>query len=236
MRLRIVLALAAALAAAGDPPPEKEKGPLDPAIAKVRERKVVARKGTAEEALAVYLKALDLHRRGEQVAALAAWLEFEAHEGAHELPARYRATAARRLHALLDEVAKAYDAACALYREDRAAGREALQAFAERHASLPQGAAARTLLDSDALHAAIARARALDKEGKRPEAAALLEKALKDLPRALLRFEAKTLLKELGGPDLLEAKEKFEGCATEEEPAPKEEEEEATVTVVPDPK
>jgi hypothetical protein len=237
VRLSLVSLLLGSLAAAEEPP-KPEAGPVDPASAKVREARLPPRKGTPEEALQAFLAAHAALEAGDSDAALRALLEFECNEGRLELPARYRASAEKRRKALVEALDAEYGKACALYREDRAKGREALGAIAGRCPDLPHGEAAAALLETDSLEKAIADARALDAASKRPEARELLEKAIRALPRALLRYEAKTLLRDLGGPDLLEPHERFEGGATEGEPAEteKEEEDDAAVTISPGPK
>ncbi|MGH7162957.1 MAG: hypothetical protein ACREID_05695, partial [Planctomycetota bacterium] len=52
------------------------------------------------------------------------------------------------------------------------------------------------------------------------EAARGLEAAVRAHPAALHRFEAKTLLRDLGGPDLFEPHERFGGVQRPEEKTP----------------
>jgi len=177
-------------------------GRLDPGIAVVEERRVEAREGTAREAAALFYRGHALEKAGDGDGALERYLAFLATTGRRDLPARFSAMAEARSERLLAAFAKDYDAACALYREDRARGLDALRAIAARHPELPRGRAARALVESDRLEGAIEAARALDKEGRRAEALGPLEEAIRETPHALFRFEAKTLLKELGGPDL----------------------------------
>lgn len=197
--------LAATAAPAEEPAAKVEPGPLDPSIARPQERQVVTRAGTAEEALRLFLRAHALHREGNLDGALQAYLDYEACDARRELPPRYNAVAERRLSALLEAVLARYDEACSLYRKDRGRGLAALRELAARYPALPVGRAALALAQSDELHQAITGARALDAQAKRPEALRLLAEAIPRLPAALFLYEAKSLLRDLGGPDLLAA-------------------------------
>jgi hypothetical protein len=137
--------------------------------------------------------------------------------GRQELPGRYVATVEARAKELLTAVRAKYDAAVARYGNDRAAGLADLKALAERYPELPEGRAARAFADSDGLRAAIDRAR-MDRK------ASDLEAAVRAFPAALYKYEAKTLLIELGGPDLFDPDErvgekKKEGPGEEAKPA-----------------
>jgi hypothetical protein len=201
------LLLLAALAEEEKPEP----GILDPGVARVEPPRVAARRGTAREAADLFYAAHALQKKGEPHAALARYIEFQAVEGARELPERFRTMARERAEKLLAQLARECDEACALYRTDRRRGLDALRALAERGPALPHGRAARVLVQSDALKQAITDARAFAKEGKRAEAARSLEAAVRATPEALYRFEARSLLVEVGGPDLFEPGERVGG-------------------------
>ncbi len=200
--------LLAALAGAADEPPPPAPGILDPAIAPIAPLVVTPRPGGARAAATLFYEAHAFEKAGDPDAALRSYLDFQSIEGRRDLPARFRAMADARVTRLLAALEKEYDAACALYPTDRAKGLDALRRLAERHPTLPRGRAARALIASDTLKAAIAAARALDQQGRRADALAPLEAAVKGNPEALFRYEAMTLLKEMGGPDLFEPAEK----------------------------
>jgi hypothetical protein len=126
------------------------------------------------------------------------------HGSVVDLPPRYAATVEARVKPLLEAVRASYDAAVAKYAKDRKGGLADLRALAERYAWLPEGAAARALADSDGLRAAIDLAKA-DRKGKP------LEEAIRAFPQGLFMYEAKSLLVDLGGPDLFEPGERVGG-------------------------
>ena len=178
-------------------------GIVDPAAVVVPAAEAPARDGTPGEALDAFLEAHALHRRGEARAALARYLAFRAIAGAKALPERYRAVVDARVAKLLEEEAKAYAAACDLYRTDRGKGLQALRVIAGDQPTLPHARAARVLVATDGLRGAIDAARSR----KDPKA---LEEAIRALPEGLFQYEAKSLLVELGGPDLRTPEEKGE--------------------------
>ncbi|MCZ6786763.1 MAG: hypothetical protein O7E54_06315 [Planctomycetota bacterium] len=195
-----------------------EPGPIDTFLVPVEKLKITPKSGDARAALDVFLRAHELHRKGNRYAALFYYLEFQAIEGKKHLPERYRTMTNKRMAKLLKGVRRDYRDCCTFYRKDRARGVAALQRFAKRWSALPEGRAARVVWESDALLAAVEKARALDKAGQRPKAVAPLAYAIKTHAHARHRLDAKLLLIEIGGPDLREPHEK--------EPEKNEEEEE----------
>jgi len=193
----LVFSLLACAAAAQEAAPEP--GPLPPDLVAPGELVIPAQPGDATIALATFIEAHGKQKEGDVDAALAGYVRFLGMPGRLELPARYLGTVQARLPALLAPVRQRYDAALALYRKDRAHGDAELLALAEGYPYLPEGKAARTLYDSDRLRAAIDRARGLEDKA---QAAKELEAAIHKCPAGLFRYEAMTLLKELGGPDL----------------------------------
>ncbi|MGQ0613928.1 MAG: hypothetical protein ACT4PV_09350 [Planctomycetaceae bacterium] len=196
--------LLSALAGLADEPPPPVPGILDPLIAPIAPLVITPRPGTARTAATHFYEGHVHEKAGDADAALRSYLAFQETEGRRDLPARFRAAADARVRRLLAALETEYAAACALYTRDRAQGLDALRRLAGRHPTLPHGRAARALVESDALLAAIRAARALDTEGRRAEALAPLEATVKANPEGLFLYEAKTLLKELGGPDLFE--------------------------------
>jgi hypothetical protein len=206
----LALALLALLAA-----PQKGIIPLD--IVDVGTLEIAQRKGTPNAALQIWIEAHALHRRKDLPAACAKYIEFLGMTGHLSLPSRYADLARDRVDKLHDPVRKRFEASCKTYTTDRAAGVVIWKDLAENWPMLPEGAAALQLWQSDALRAAIDAAKALRDEGKKKDAAGPLEKAVRSLPHGLYRYEATTLLFEVGGPDL-RSKEKSE---EDDEPLPK---------------
>jgi len=223
MRWGVLILLAAAAGAQDEPEPGRV--PTD--IVTPGELTVAPQPGDAEQALAAFVAAHLGHKRGDEDGALKGYLAFLGMPGRQELPPRYLATVRRRVEALRREVRRRYDEALALYRKDGARGVAALRALAERYAILPEGRAARALVHSDALKAAIDAARAMqDKQA----AAVALERAVRKYTAAEYLYEAKRLLLDLGGPDLF-PRERAEAGAGEEKKEPEEEEEEPEIEV-----
>ena len=217
MRWGVLILLAAAASAQDDPEPGRV--PTD--IVTPGELTVVPQPGDAEKALATFVAAHGKHKRGDKDGALRGYLAFLGMPGRQALPRRYLATVRRRVEALCQEVRRRYEEALALYRRDGARGVAALRTLAERYAALPEGRAARALVHSDALKAAIDEARAAqDKQA----AAVALEKAVRKYTAAEYLYEAKRLLLDLGGPDLF-PRERAEAGAREEKKEPEKEKE-----------
>jgi hypothetical protein len=214
-----VLVLLAAAAGAQDPP---APGRVPTDIVTPGELTVAPQPGDAKKALATFVAAHRAHKRGDKDAALLRYLAFLGMPGRRELPPRYLATVRRRVDALRREVRRRYDEALALYRRDGGRGLAALGRLAERYAALPEGRAARVLVHSDALRAAIDTARAA--KDKRVAAAAL-EKAVRRYSAAEYLHEAKQLLLDLGGPDLFAPRERADETPAEEKKEPESEEE-----------
>jgi hypothetical protein len=191
-----LLALVAAAAAAQE---AAEPGLVPPDLVSPEPLSIPPRDG---DALAAFRDAHEKHKRGDLDGALRGYLVFLGTRSRVELPARYVATAEARVKPLLEEVRRGYDAAIARYGKDRHGGLADLRALAARYPELPEGRAALALADSDGLRAAIDRARA-DRKAKE------LEAAIRAFPAALYRYEAKSLLVDLGGPDLLEPGERI---------------------------
>ena len=204
----LVLLLLASPLAFGEEP---EPGPIPLRAVKVRELVLPAHEGDARAALKLFLDAHAAHKRGDADAALAGYLKFLGMPSRAKLPPRYAATVAKRVAALRAAARKAYDAARKLYERDRAKGVPALEKIAARYVLLPEGAAARRLWQSDAMHTALEKARAQKDK-------ALLEKAIRTLPDAIQTYEAKSTLIELGGPDLFAPGEKIGGGKALPEP------------------
>lgn len=212
MRWGVLLLLA--VAASAQDAPEPGRVPLD--LVAPGELAVPPQPGDAEKALATFVAAHRKHKKGDEEGALRGYLAFLGMPGRAQLPPRYLATVERRVAALRGAVRKRYDEALALYGEDGAKGLAALRKLADRYAALPEGRAARVFVESDALKAAIDAARAAtDKRA----AAAALEKAIRRNTLAEYLYEAKRLLLDLGGPDLLEPRRRVaEQPESEREP------------------
>jgi tetratricopeptide (TPR) repeat protein len=221
------------LAAVAEETPAVEKGPVPTTIVTPGELEIPARAGDVETALRTFVRAHEAHEKGDLDAALRGYLAYLGIEARLRLPPRYEATVRRRLRAMLARIRTRYGEACRLYERDRAAGRRALRALAEAYPFLPEGEAAQGLWQSDALHEAMAIARALDAKGERERAARELEAAIRRLPAALYRYGAKSLLIRLGGPDLFEPEERVgerrDDRGEEEKKATPEDEGETTI-------
>ncbi len=186
-------------------PDEPEPGLLPIKTVRVGEMPLAPVKGDAKTALKTFVAAHEAHKRKETDAALVGYVRFLGMPGRLELPPRYLATVRKRLEAMRKHVRALYDKALSLYAKDRVKGIAALQVVAMRYPVLPEGVAAKKMAHSDGLAGAIASAReAKDKQA----AAAALEKAVRKYTAAVFRYEAKSLLIELGGPDLFEPGER----------------------------
>jgi hypothetical protein len=159
--------------------------------------------------LATFRDAHEKHKKGDTDGALKGYLAFLGNPARLDLPPRYASTVEARVKPLLDAVRASYDAAVARYGKDRKGGLADLRALAERYAWLPDGRAARAFADSDGLRAAIDAAKA-DRKAKP------LEEAIGAFPHGLFMYEAKSLLVDLGGPDLFEPGERVGGGGKEE--------------------
>jgi len=182
-----------------------EPGPLSVDDFEPRAPRITAVKGNAQEALKTFLEAHRAHKQDKHDAALRGYLAFLGIAARAELPPRYQATARARLDSMLAKIRTRFDAGLALYVKDRKQGVAEMTLLAVRYPMLPEGAAAKALWHSDGLHAAIASARA---ESDRKLAAVRLEQAVRRYAAALFRYEAKSLLIELGGLDLFEPGER----------------------------
>jgi len=215
-RTALLILAAAAVALAQDNAPEP--GALPVTLVTLKKLRIAPQKGDAKAALAAFVDAHDKHKRGATDAALAGYLTFLGMPGRHELPARYTTTVERRVAAQTKAVHARYEKALDLYARDRARGLEELTLIAGRYPLLPEGAAALAFLHSDRLRVAIRAARAVkNAKGDTKAAAAALEGAIKRWASALYRYEAKTLLIDLGGPDLFKPGER-DGSDGDEDP------------------
>ena len=186
-------------------PDEPEPGLLPIKTVRVGEMPLAPVKGDAKTALKTFVAAHEAHKRKETDAALVGYVRFLGMPGRLELPSRYLTTVRKRLEVMRSQVRALYDKALSLYAKDRVKGIAALQVVARRYPVLPEGVAAKKMAHSDGLAGAIAGAReAKDKQS----AAAALEKAVRKYTAAVFRYEAKSLLIELGGPDLFEPGER----------------------------
>jgi hypothetical protein len=154
--------------------------------------------------LAQFRDAHERHKRGDLDGALQGYLAFLGNPKRLDLPARYVTTAEARVKPLLLAARARYDAAVSKYEKDRKGGLADLRALAERYPWLPEGRAALAFSDSDGLREAITAA----KKGKDAKA---LEAAIRGFPHGLYMYEAKSLLVDLGGPDLFEPSERVGG-------------------------
>lgn len=170
----------------------QEPGAVPTRAIKVRELAIVPTKG---DPLKAFLAAHELHKKGDLDGALKGYLAYLGNAQRKKLPDRYNRTAQARLAALRKGVAKRYAEAVKLYSADGKKGIAALQGLAERYPMLPEGVAARRFVHSDALLAAL-------KAARQSKDAKVLEAAIKAYPDAIQRYEAKSTLIELGGPDL----------------------------------
>jgi hypothetical protein len=171
--------------------------------------------------LATFRDAHEKHKKGDTDGALQGYLAFLGNPRRIDLPPRYVATVEARVKPLLEAVRAGYDACVQKYGKDRKGGLADLRALAERYAWLPEGQAARALADSDGLRAAID----LAKAERKPKP---LEDAIRAFPHGLFLYEAKSLLVDLGGPDLFEPGERVGGKKEEdrgEEEKPKKKDE-----------
>jgi hypothetical protein len=209
-RAALILAGLGVVSAAQEPAPV-EQGPVPTTIVTPGKLEIKRLEGDAETALKTFLAAHDAHEKGDEGAALRGYLAYLGIDARRRLPPRYEATVRGRLDAMLAHVRLRYAEACRLYERDRARGLAALHALSEGFPMLPEGAAALGLWQSDALHRAMAAARALDAKGERERAARELAKEIRRLPAALYRYGAKSLLIQLGGPDLFEPEERVGG-------------------------
>jgi hypothetical protein len=194
--------------------PQKGIIPID--IVEVGPLKIGSRGGTPDEALAVWIEGHRLHKEGKHPAACAKYVEFLAMAGHRSLPARYAEMARERVDAFHDPVRKRFEKSCVTYPTDRAAALAVWRDIAEQWPVFPEGYAALQLWQSDALREAIDDAKVLRDEGRKKEAIGPLEKAVRSLPEGLYRYEATTLLVEVGGPDLRSRKD----TRGEDEPEP----------------
>lgn len=233
MRLLLVLLLAPPLAAQETLPPEP--GPVPVTNVTLGRLEIPVRDGDARAALALFVEAHDAHEAGDEDAALRGYLAFLGTRDREDLPARYETTVRARLDAMLDRVHLRFAAARDLYARDRAAGLRELVSIAQRYPMLPEGRAANTLWQSDALLAAIEEAKVSAERDGKEKAAKALEEAIRRHPAALYLYTAKSLLLTLGGPDLFDPGERVaDGSGTdrpEEKPKKKDDDGETVIEI-----
>jgi hypothetical protein len=181
---------------------DKQEGliPLD--IVEVGTLRIGSKGAAPDEALACWIEAHTLHKQGKLAPACERYITFLSMSGHRSLPRRYAEMARERLEALHDPVRKTFERSCRTYRTDRARGVAIWKSLASEWSMLPEGVAALKLWQSDELREAIDAAKLLQDQGKKKEAVGPLEKAVRALPHGLYRYEATTLLVDLGGPDL----------------------------------
>ena len=233
MRSIAVLLLlgAAAVAVAQEAPapapaPAPEPGLIDPDVVDLGELVLPSKQGDATKAHETFLTAHRQHGKGALVEALQGYLDFLGTPGHTALPERYARTARARLESMREAIGKDYAKAVALYRTDRAKGLVQLQALQTAYGMLPEGRAARRIVQSDATRAAVREARS----GK-PDAAKNLEKAILVNPDSLYLYEAKTLLVKLGGPDLFDPDERIGSDGEPEDSRPDKDDEESVIEI-----
>ena len=186
-----------------------EPGPIPTGLVMLDDDLAIApRKGDATAALKAFLDAHALHKKGDTNGALKGYLAFLGFAAKAELPQRYVTTARQRLDAMREQLRKRYASACETYKKNRKKGLDEFTYLSLRFPMLPVGRAAEALVHTDAIYTAIAAARTLDKAKQRDKAARLLEKAVRRYRAAIYRYEAKSLLVDLGGPDLFEPGER----------------------------
>jgi len=197
----------AATGVAGQDPAAPQPGPVSLDDIPEFSLRVGVVAGDHKAAHKAFLAAHKSHKAGDAAAARDGYLRFLGMPGRHQLPERYRRMARARIDAMVASSIAAYQLAAKTYAKDRAAGLVALGAVAQVWGRLPGGRRARALAHSDALTAAVAAAKSLrGTDAKR--AAKELESAVRACPEAVRLYGAKSLLIEIGGPDLRTAQEK----------------------------
>ena len=203
-----------------------EPGLIDPDVVSVGELRIPARRGDAERAHGTFLAAHRNHKKGDLVAAVAGYIEFLGIPAHATLPDRYARTARERVETIRKAVATAHAKALAAYRTDRAKGLVDLRTLADSYSMLPEGRAARILVQSDATRAAVRDAR-----NKEPDAVKALEKAILANPDSRYLYEAKSLLIELGGPDLFDPDERIGEGDESDDSKPDKDDEESVIEI-----
>jgi hypothetical protein len=196
--------------------PQKGIIPLD--IVEVGRLEFGTRKGGPDAALKTWIDAHRLHKEGKLPEACGNYIAFLGMAGHRSLPARYAELASDRVDALHEPVRKRFEASCKTYKTDRNAGVVIWKDIAGKWPMLPEGKAALQLWQSDALREAIDVAKRLRDEGRKKEAPGPLEKAVRSLPHGLYRYEATSLLVEVGGPDLRTKKKRKPDKSDEPKP------------------
>jgi len=189
-------------AVVGEEPVKADPGRIPTDIVEVGALSVRPRSGDAQEALKTWLEAHRLHKANKIPGALEQYVRFLGMPGHMALPARYAKSARRRVDLIHDPVRKEFEASLKLYPTSRTKAMNTWRVLAGRWPSLPEGVAAKKLWHSDELRGAIDAARKLKAAGKPKEAIPALERAIRAYGIGLYLYEARTLLVEVGGPDL----------------------------------
>ena len=180
--------------------PDPGRIPID--LVEVGSLEIRPRSGDAKLALKTWLEAHRLHKATKIPEALTQYLLFLGMPGHLALPSRYARSARDRVDAIHDPIRKEFEASLKTYPKNRAKGLAVWRVLAARWPGLPEGVAAKKLWHSDELRGAIDAARALKTAGTPKKAAPALERAIRAYAMGLFLYEARTLLVEVGGPDL----------------------------------
>jgi len=216
---RLLVLLFLGTAAIGQEPAQPDPGRIPTDIVEVGALKIRPRSGNAEIALQTWVQAHSLHKANKLPEALQKYVLFLGMPGHLALPERYSRSARNRVDALHDEVRKEFETSLKLYPKQRAKALDMWKLLAGRWVVLPEGHAAKQLWHSDELRGAIDAAKKLKGTDQAKQAAAALEKAIRAYTMGLYLYEARTLLVDLGGPDLRpKPKIDVEGDDEEEEP------------------
>jgi len=186
----------------GQEPAKTDPGRIPTDIVEVGALRIRTHAGDAQAALKIWLEAHRLHKANKLPKALEKYLEFLGTPGHLALPDRYSRSARERVDAIHDPIRKRFEESLKLYPTSRKKALGVWHILAARWAVLPEGLAAKKLWHSDELRGAIDTAKKLKAAGKPKEATPALEKAIRAYSMGLYLYEARTLLVELGGPDL----------------------------------
>jgi len=201
MRTALALLLLA-LPGFGEEPVKVDPGRIPIDLVEVGSLKIRPRAGDAQLALKTWLEAHRLHKATRIPQALDKYLLFLGMPGHLALPARYARSARDRVELIHDPIRREFEASLKAYPTNRAKGLAVWRILAARWPELPEGMASKKLWHSDELRGAIDAARALKAAGTPKRAAPALERAIRSYTMGLFMYEARSLLVEVGGPDL----------------------------------
>jgi hypothetical protein len=201
MRKLLVL-LFLGTAGIGQEPVQPDPGRIPTDIVEVGPLRVRPKAGNAKVALQTWIEAHALHKEGKLPEALGKYVLFLGMPGHLALPQRYSRSARNRVDAIHNDVRKEFEASLKLYPTQRAKAVDMWKLLAGRWLVLPEGYAAKQLWHSDELRGAIDAAKKLKGTDQAKSAATALEKSIRAYAMGLYLYEARTLLVELGGPDL----------------------------------